>query len=41
MTGKSPPDDTRDGLHLTQKGHDEMARRVAGLLRFEATPRAD
>ena len=24
---------TLDGLHLTQKGHDEMARRVAALLR--------
>jgi lysophospholipase L1-like esterase len=26
---------TLDGLHLTQKGHDEMARRVAALLRME------
>ncbi len=26
------PDGTLDGLHLTQKGHDEMARRVAALL---------
>lgn len=28
-------DGTLDGLHLTQKGHDEMARRVASLLRIE------
>ena len=41
MTGKSLPDGTLDGLHLTQKGHDEMARRVGGLLRIEAAPRAD
>ena len=31
-------DGTLDGLHLTQKGHDEMARRVAALLRFEPAP---
>lgn len=32
------PDGTLDGLHLTQKGHDEMARRVAALLRIEPAP---
>ena len=32
------PDGTLDGLHLTQKGHDEMARRVAALLRTEPAP---
>ena len=31
-------DGTLDGLHLTQKGHDEMARRVAALLRTEPAP---
>ena len=29
-------DGTLDGLHLTQRGHDEMARRVAALLRIDA-----
>ncbi len=32
------PDGTLDGLHLTQKGHDEMARRVAALFRIEPAP---
>ena len=32
------PDGTLDGLHLTQKGHDEMARRVAAILRIEPAP---
>lgn len=32
------PDGTLDGLHLTQKGHDEMARRVAALLRIKNPP---
>lgn len=32
---------TLDGLHLTQKGHDEMARRVAALLRIESEPKPD
>ena len=31
-------DGTLDGLHLTQKGHDEMARRVAALLQIEPAP---
>ena len=35
------PDGTLDGLHLTQKGHDEMARRVAALLRIESEPKPD
>ena len=34
-------DGTLDGLHLTQKGHDEMARRVAALLRIESEPKPD
>ena len=32
---------TLDGLHLTQKGHDEMARRVVALLRIESEPKPD
>ena len=32
---------TLDGLHLTQKGHDEMACRVVALLRIEAVPESD
>ena len=35
------PDGTLDGLHLTQQGHDEMARRVAALLRIEPAPKPD
>ena len=35
------PDGTLDGLHLTQKGHDEMARRVVALLRIESEPKPD
>ena len=35
------PDGTLDGLHLTQKGHDEMARRVAAVLRVESEPKPD
>ena len=35
------PDGTLDGLHLTQRGHDEMARRVAALLRIESAPKPD
>lgn len=32
---------TLDGLHLTQKGHDEMARRVAACLQVESAPKPD
>ena len=35
------PDGTLDGLHLAQRGHDEMARRVAALLRIESAPKPD
>lgn len=32
---------TLDGLHLTQKGHDEMARRVAACLQVGSAPKPD